>query len=506
MNAISEQGLKAPTVKLLINGQMVESQTTEWREVINPATQEVLARVPFATQQEIDAAVASAKTAFKTWKKTPIGARARVFLKLQQLIRENMGELAAMLTAEQGKTLPDAEGDVFRGLEVVEHAASIGNLQLGELANNVANGVDTYTLMQPLGVCAGITPFNFPAMIPLWMFPMAIATGNTFVLKPSEQDPMVTMRLCELALEAGVPAGVLNVIHGGEAAVNAICDHPDIKAISFVGSTKVGTHVYNRASLSGKRVQCMMGAKNHAIVMPDANKEQTLNAIAGAAFGAAGQRCMALTTVILVGESQQWIGDLVAKAKTLKISGGTEQGADVGPLISCAARSRVEGLIERGVADGAKLELDGRNPAVAGYEKGNFVAPTIFSGVKPGMAIYDQEIFGPVLCLVAADSLDQAIGFINDNPNGNGTAIFTQSGAAAHKFQEDIDVGQVGINVPIPVPVPLFSFSGSRASKLGDLGPYGKQVVLFYTQTKTITSRWFDDASTGTLNTTISLK
>ncbi|MDH5856105.1 CoA-acylating methylmalonate-semialdehyde dehydrogenase [Lampropedia aestuarii] len=506
MNAISEQGLKAPTVKLLINGQMVESQTTEWREVINPATQEVLARVPFATQQEIDAAVASAKAAFKTWKKTPIGARARVFLKLQQLIRENMGELAAMLTAEQGKTLPDAEGDVFRGLEVVEHAASIGNLQLGELANNVANGVDTYTLMQPLGVCAGITPFNFPAMIPLWMFPMAIATGNTFVLKPSEQDPMVTMRLCELALEAGVPAGVLNVIHGGEAAVNAICDHPDIKAISFVGSTKVGTHVYNRASLAGKRVQCMMGAKNHAIVMPDANKEQTLNAIAGAAFGAAGQRCMALTTVILVGESQQWISDLVAKAKTLKISAGTEQGADVGPLISCAARSRVESLIESGVAEGAKLELDGRNPAVAGYEKGNFVAPTIFSAVKPGMAIYDQEIFGPVLCLVAADSLDQAIGFINDNPNGNGTAIFTQSGAAAHKFQEDIDVGQVGINVPIPVPVPLFSFSGSRASKLGDLGPYGKQVVLFYTQTKTITSRWFDDASTGTLNTTISLK
>lgn len=506
MNAISEQGLKAPTVKLLINGQMVESQTTEWREVINPATQEVLARVPFATQQEIDAAVASAKAAFKTWKKTPIGARARVFLKLQQLIRENMGELAAMLTAEQGKTLPDAEGDVFRGLEVVEHAASIGNLQLGELANNVANGVDTYTLMQPLGVCAGITPFNFPAMIPLWMFPMAIATGNTFVLKPSEQDPMVTMRLCELALEAGVPAGVLNVIHGGEAAVNAICDHPDIKAISFVGSTKVGTHVYNRASLAGKRVQCMMGAKNHAIVMPDANKEQTLNAIAGAAFGAAGQRCMALTTVILVGESQQWIDDLVAKAKTLKISGGTEQGADVGPLISCAARSRVESLIESGVAEGAKLELDGRNPTVAGYEKGNFVAPTIFSAVKPGMAIYDQEIFGPVLCLVAADSLDQAIGFINDNPNGNGTAIFTQSGAAAHKFQEDIDVGQVGINVPIPVPVPLFSFSGSRASKLGDLGPYGKQVVLFYTQTKTITSRWFDDASTGTLNTTISLK
>ena len=507
MNAPTSTAVLAPTVKLLIGGKFVESQTTQWRNVVNPATQEVLARVPFATPEEINAAVASAKEAFKTWKKTPIGTRSRIFLKLQHLIRENMSELAALLTAEQGKTLPDAEGDVFRGLEVVEHAAGIGNLQLGELANNVANGVDTYTVLQPLGVCAGITPFNFPAMIPLWMFPMAIATGNTFVLKPSEQDPMVTMRLCELALEAGIPPGVLNVVHGGEDAVNAICDHADIKAISFVGSTKVGTHVYNRASLNGKRVQCMMGAKNHAIVVPDANKEQTLNALAGAAFGAAGQRCMALSVVILVGESQKWIPELVAKAKTLKVSGGTEKGTDVGPLISCAARDRVVGLIERGIADGATLELDGRNPSVPGYEKGNFVGPTIFSGVKPGMSIYDQEIFGPVLCLAAADTLDEAIEFINANPNGNGTAIFTQSGAAARKFQEEIDVGQVGINVPIPVPVPIFSFTGSRASKLGDLGPYGKQVVMFYTQTKTVTARWFDDSTSSQgVNTTISLK
>lgn len=507
MNAPTSAKVLAPTVKLLINGQLVESKTTQWRDVINPATQEVLARVPFATPEEVNAAVANAKQAFKTWKKTPIGARARIFLKLQQLIRENMKELAALLTAEQGKTLPDAEGDVFRGLEVVEHAANIGTLQLGELANNVANGVDTYTLNQPLGVCAGITPFNFPAMIPLWMFPMAIATGNTFILKPSEQDPIVTMRLAELALEAGVPPGVLNVIHGGEDVVNAICDHPDIKAISFVGSTKVGTHVYNRASLNGKRVQCMMGAKNHAIVVPDANKEQTLNAIAGAAFGAAGQRCMALSVVVLVGESQQWIPDLVAKAKTLKVSGGTEPGTDVGPVVSCSALSRIEGLIERGVAEGAVLELDGRKPSVQGYPQGNFVAPTIFSGVKPGMSIYEQEVFGPVLAIMGADTLDDAIEIINANPNGNGTAIFTQSGAAARKFQEEIDVGQVGINVPIPVPVPLFSFTGSRASKLGDLGPYGKQVVMFYTQTKTITARWFDDSTTSQgVNTTISLK
>ncbi|WP_280192258.1 CoA-acylating methylmalonate-semialdehyde dehydrogenase [Delftia sp. PS-11] len=507
MNAPTPAKVLAPTVKLLINGQLVESQSTQWRDVVNPATQQVLARVPFATPDEVNAAVANAREAFKTWRKTPIGQRARIFLKLQQLIRDNMKELAALLTAEQGKTLPDAEGDVFRGLEVVEHAANIGSLQLGELANNVANGVDTYSVLQPLGVCAGITPFNFPAMIPLWMFPMAIATGNTFVLKPSEQDPMVTMRLCELALEAGIPPGVLNVVHGGEDVVNAICDHPDIKAISFVGSTKVGTHVYNRASLAGKRVQCMMGAKNHAIVMPDAHKEQTLNALLGAAFGAAGQRCMALSVAVLVGEAQQWIPELVAKARTLKVNAGTEPGTDVGPLVSCAALSRVEGLIERGLADGATLELDGRKPQVPGYDSGNFVGPTVFSGVKPGMSIYDQEIFGPVLCLVAADHLDQAIDFINANPNGNGTAIFTQSGAAARKFQEDIDVGQVGINVPIPVPVPLFSFTGSRASKLGDLGPYGKQVVLFYTQTKTVTARWFDDSTTSQgVNTTISLR
>ncbi len=494
-------------VCLLIDGEFVESASTEWKDVVNPATQAVLAKVPFCTTAEVDAAVAAAKEAFKTWRKTPIGTRARIFLKYQQLIRENMGELAALLTAEQGKTLPDAEGDVFRGLEVVEHAAAIGNLQLGELANNVATGVDTYTLMQPLGVCAGITPFNFPAMIPLWMFPMAIATGNTFVLKPSEQDPMVTMRLVELALEAGIPKGVLNVVHGGPDVVNAICDHPDIKAVSFVGSTKVGTHVYNRASLAGKRVQCMMGAKNHAVVLPDANKEQTLNAMAGAAFGAAGQRCMAASTLVLVGEARSWIPELVAKAKTLKVNGGTESGTDVGPLISCAARERVEGLIASGIEQGAKLELDGRNPNVAGYEKGNFVGPTIFSGVKPGMRIYDEEIFGPVLVILEAETLDEAIELVNANPNGNGTALFTQSGAAARRFQEDIDVGQVGINVPIPVPVPLFSFTGSRASKLGDLGPYGKQVVMFYTQTKTVTARWFDDSTLGHgVNTTINLK
>ena len=498
---------EAATVKILLDGQFIDSKTEEWHDVVNPATQEVLAQVPFATDQEIDAAVASAKKAFKTWKSTPIAARARIMLKLQALVREHMSRIARTLSAEQGKTLADAEGDVFRGLEVVEHACSIGTLQLGEFAENVAGGVDTYTLRQPLGVVVGISPFNFPAMIPLWMFPMAIVCGNTFVLKPSEQDPMTPMILGELALEAGVPPGVLNIVHGGKRAVDALCTHPDVTAVSFVGSTAVGTHVYNLASQHGKRVQCMMGAKNHAVVMPDANKEHALNALVGATFGAAGQRCMATSVTVLVGEAQKWIPDIVSKAKTLKVSAGIEKGADLGPVISKNAKNRILGLIEDGVKEGARLELDGRGVKVAGYEKGNFIGPTVFSGVKPGMKIYTTEIFGPVMVIVSVANLDEAIKLINDNPFGNGTGIFTQSGAAARKFQSEIDVGQVGINVPIPVPVPFFSFTGSRGSKLGDLGPYGKQAVQFYTQTKTITSRWFDDATvSGGVNTTISLK
>jgi malonate-semialdehyde dehydrogenase (acetylating)/methylmalonate-semialdehyde dehydrogenase len=495
------------TVPLLINGEFVESKTGEWHDVVNPATQQVLAQVPFATDAEIEAAVAAAKAAFKTWRNTPLAARARIMLKLQALVREHMSRIAQTLSAEQGKTLADAEGDVFRGLEVVEHACSIGTLQLGEFAENVAGGVDTYSIRQPIGVCAGITPFNFPAMIPLWMFPMAIVCGNTFVLKPSEQDPLTPMLLAELALQAGVPPGVLNVIHGGKRAVDAICVHPDIVAISFVGSTAVGTHVFNLGSQHGKRVQSMMGAKNHAVVMPDANKEQSLNALVGATFGAAGQRCMATSVTVLVGEARRWIPDIVAKAKTLKVNAGVEKGTDVGPVISKNARNRILGLIEDGIREGATLDLDGRAVKVAGYEKGNFIGPTIFSNVTPEMTIYTTEIFGPVMTIVGVETLDEAIALINRNPFGNGTGIFTQSGAAARKFQNEIDVGQVGINVPIPVPVPFFSFTGSRGSKLGDLGPYGKQVVQFYTQTKTVTTRWFDDAATGGgVNTTISLK
>ena len=505
--AVSKPVTTTQTVKLLINGKFVESKAKAWRDVVNPATQEVLARVPMCDAAEVGEAVKAAAAAFKTWKNVPIGARMRIMLKLQELIRRDMKKLAATLTAEQGKTLPDAEGDIFRGLEVVEHACSIGTLSLGEFAENVANGVDTYFLRQPIGVCAGITPFNFPAMIPLWMFPMAIVCGNTFVLKPSEQDPMTPMLLAELAMEAGVPAGVLNVVHGGKESVDALCTHPDVKAVSFVGSCHVGEHVYKLASESGKRAQCMLGAKNHAVVMPDANKEQSLNALVGAGFGAAGQRCMATSVAVLVGEAGQWIPDIVAKAKTLKLDGGTEKGADLGPVISKQAKGRIEALIEQGVKEGARLELDGRNPSVAGYANGNFIAPTVFSGVKPHHKVYTEEIFGPVLVLVSVATLDEAIALVNANPFGNGTGIFTQSGAAARKFQNEIDVGQVGINVPIPVPVPYFSFTGSRGSKLGDLGPYGKQVIQFYTQVKTVTSRWFDDETTSPgIHTTISLK
>ncbi|AMT87165.1 MULTISPECIES: CoA-acylating methylmalonate-semialdehyde dehydrogenase [Pseudomonas] len=494
-------------VKLLIDGEWVESQTTEWHDVVNPATQQVLAKVPFATAAEVDAAVSAAQRAFQTWKLTPIGARMRIMLKLQALIREHSKRIAVVLSAEQGKTIADAEGDIFRGLEVVEHACSIGTLQMGEFAENVAGGVDTYTLRQPIGVCAGITPFNFPAMIPLWMFPMAIACGNTFVLKPSEQDPLSTMLLVELAIEAGVPAGVLNVVHGGKDVVDGLCTHKDIKAVSFVGSTAVGTHVYDLAGKHGKRVQSMMGAKNHAVVLPDANREQALNALVGAGFGAAGQRCMATSVVVLVGAAKQWLPDLKALAQKLKVNAGSEPGTDVGPVISKKAKARILELIESGIKEGAKLELDGRDISVPGYEQGNFVGPTLFSGVTTDMQIYTQEIFGPVLVVLEVDTLDQAIALVNANPFGNGTGLFTQSGAAARKFQTEIDVGQVGINIPIPVPVPFFSFTGSRGSKLGDLGPYGKQVVQFYTQTKTVTARWFDDDSVNDgVNTTINLR
>ncbi|QGE80493.1 CoA-acylating methylmalonate-semialdehyde dehydrogenase [Bordetella holmesii] len=492
---------EVPRVPLLIGGKLVQSKSTQWRDVINPATQQVVAQVPFATREELDQAVANAKEAFQTWRNAGQGQRMRIMLKFQQLLRDNTSKLAEMITREHGKTLPDAEGEVGRGLEVVEHACSIASLQLGEYAENAASGIDVYTLIQPLGVCAGITAFNFPVMLPCFMFPIAVSCGNTFVLKPSEQDPTTSLYL---ALEAGLPPGVLNVVHGGPDIANGLCEHPDIKAVSFIGSTRVGSEIYDRASKAGKRCQSMMGAKNHCVVLPDADPEVALNQLIGAAFGAAGQRCMATSVAVLVGEARNWLPDFVERSKKLKVNVGTDRQADLGPLVSVNARQRVESLIQKGVEEGAKLLLDGRGVEVQGYGQGNFVGPTISDGVTEAMTIYREEVFGPVLCVVGVETLEEAVAFVNRNPNGNGVALFTQDGGAARYFQNNIDVGQVGINIPIPVPVAWFSFTGSRGSKLGDLGPNGKQAVQFWTQTKTITARW--SAHGRSVNTTITMR
>ncbi|CAM5191394.1 methylmalonate-semialdehyde dehydrogenase (CoA acylating) OS=Castellaniella defragrans OX=75697 GN=HNR28_003050 PE=4 SV=1 [Castellaniella defragrans] len=491
-------------IPLFIGGELVQSASKEWRDIIDPATQEVIARVPFATPEELNRAVGNAAEAFESWRNVSQAKRQQVMINLARLLREHATEIAEVLSHEHGKTVPDAEGEVGRGIEAVEHAITVNTLQLGEYAENAATGIDVYSIIQPLGVCAGITAFNFPVMLPCWMFPVAVTVGNTFVLKPSEQDPSASLMVARLALEAGLPPGVLNVVHGGPETANALCDHPEIKAVSFIGSTRVGTHIYERASAAGKRCQAMMGAKNHSVIMPDADREAALNSMLGAAFGAAGERCMAISVLVLVGEAQKWLPDFVARAKKLKVNVGTDRKADLGPLVSPRARERVEGLIQKGVDEGAELVLDGRGIRVPGYEKGNFVGPTIFSKVKGDMTIYHEEIFGPVLSVVLVDTLEEAVAFINGNPNGNGTSIFTQDGGAARYFQNHVGVGQVGINIPIPVPVAWFSFTGSRASKLGDLGPNGKQAVYFWTQTKTVTARW--TAHHREVNTTIAMK
>jgi len=499
--------MNLPDIPMIINGEKVISSSGNWVDVLNPATQEAVARVPFATLDEVDTAVACAKEAFRSWRNVPVAKRQAIMLKFQQLVREHTTELAELISLEHGKTLPDAEGEVGRGLEAIENACLISKLQLGEIADNVAGNVNVYTLNKPLGVGVGITAFNFPVMLPCFMFPVAIACGNTFVLKPSEQDPSSTMKLVELAMEAGVPAGVLNVVHGGADVANRLAEHPDVKALSFIGSTHVGTSLYQRASNTGKRAQCMMGAKNHAVVMPDANREQAINHMLGSCFGAAGQRCMANSVIILVGEAREWLPDMVERAKAMITGPGSNRDADLGPLVSPQAKARVEGLIASGVEQGATLLLDGRGIEVEGYPDGNFVGPTLFSDVTTDMDIYTQEIFGPVMCVIGAEDLEAATDIINANPNGNGTAIFTNSGWSARWFENNVDVGQVGINVPIAVPVAYFSFTGSRASKLGDLGPNGQQVVQFWTQTKTVSARWFEPGTgSDQVNTTISMK
>jgi len=493
-------------VPLLINGKMVQSQTSQWIPVTNPATQEVIAQVPCATPEEVDQAVASAKAAFESWKDVPVSERARVMLRYQALLKEHHDEIATILSGETGKTFEDAKGDVWRGIEVVEHACNIASLSMGETVENVARKVDCYSYTQPLGVCVGITPFNFPAMIPLWMFPMAIACGNSFVLKPSEQDPLTPMRLAELFMEAGAPEGLLQVVHGTKEVVDQLLVHPDTPAISFVGSVAVGEHIYKTGTDHMKRVQAFAGAKNHMVVMPDAQKQQVINNLVGASVGAGGQRCMAISVAVFVGQASEWISDLKDALAQVTPGAWDDPKAGYGPLINPQSRERVLRFIQEGKDAGAECLLDGSECVVPGFPDGNWVGPTLFRNVTTDMSIYREEIFGPVLIVLEVDTLEEAIKLINENPYGNGTSIFTASGAAARKYQHEIQVGQVGINVPVPVPLPFFSFTGWRKSFYGDQHAYGKQAVRFYTETKTVTARWFEDDIASGPNMTIQLR
>ena len=478
-------------VPFWIGGSKVASQSAHYGEVTNPATGEVIRRVSFADTADIDAAVAAARHAFSAWGETPPLRRARIMMRYLQLLEKNREQLARLASEEHGKTLPDAAGSVQRGIEVVEFTCGIPHLLKGEHAENVGTGVDCYSIRQPLGICAGITPFNFPVMVPLWMFPVAIACGNAFILKPSEKVPSASLFLAELFKDAGLPDGVFNVVHGDKAAVDAILQHSEIKAVSFVGSTPVAKYIYENCAKNGKRVQALGGAKNHAVVLPDADLEFTAEALIGAAYGSAGERCMAISAVVAVGEmADPLVARLRDKAAKLKVGAGDIQGVDMGPLVTRAHRDRVKNYIDLGEREGAKLVLDGRGIKVQGYENGFYVGPTLFDQVTPPMTIYRDEIFGPVLIVLRARDYDEAIQLVNRNPHANGTAVFTGSGALARRFQHEIEVGMVGINVPIPVPMAFFSFGGWKNSLFGDLHVHGTEGIQFYTRTKVITGRW----------------
>ena len=492
-------------LELFIDGEFIQSETENWIQVLNPATQEVLCEAPCATESEIENAISSAQAAFLTWRETPPPERSRIMMRYQELLKQNQDKIAEILSKENGKTFEDAKGDVWRGIEVVEQAANITPLLMGETVENVAREIDSYSYLQSLGVCLGITPFNFPAMIPLWMFPMAIACGNTFILKPSEQDPMTSNRLAELFVEAGAPRNLLQVIHGAKEQVDKLIKHPDIKAISFVGSVPVGQYIYKTGTENLKRVQSFAGAKNHMVVMPDANKNKTIDSLVGSSVGAAGQRCMAISVAVFVGSSKEWIEELKKEMELVMPGPWDSEESGFGPVISSQAKERIIGLIEKGKTE-AHCLIDGSQCSVEGYPEGNWVGPTLFSKVKTDSEIYKTEIFGPVLLCMEVDTLDEAIELINKNPYGNGTSIFTASGRSARKFRHEIEVGQVGINVPIPVPLPFFSFTGWKQSFYGDLHAYGKQAVRFYTETKTVTERWFDEDEESSKNLTINLE
>ena len=475
-----------------VGGKSLEPTGGRVADVFDPSTGEVQARVPLATADEVRAVIENAAAAQPAWAATNPQKRARVMMRFVELVHRNMDELAALLSSEHGKTFEDAKGDIIRGLDVIEFCIGAPHMLKGEYSTEVGTGIDVYSMRQPLGVVAGITPFNFPAMIPLWKAGPAIASGNAFVLKPSERDPSAPVRLAELFLEAGLPAGILNVVHGDKAAVDTILTDPRIQAVGFVGSTPIAEYIYSTAAANGKRAQCFGGAKNHLIVLPDADLDQAADALIGAGFGSAGERCMAISVAVPVGEetADALVAKISERLGELKVGPGMQDGIDYGPLVSAASKARVEGLIQEGVDAGATLVADGRGLVVEGYENGYYLGPTLFDHVTTDMSIYREEIFGPVLSVVRAADYEEALALASDNPYGNGVGIFTRDGDAARDFAARVNVGMVGVNVPIPVPIAYFTFGGWKASGFGDLNQHGADGFRFYTKTKTVTSRW----------------
>lgn len=480
------------TVPHYISGKTVEGQSGRFGDIYNPSTGEVQAQVQLATQDELSEAVAVAVAAQQGWSATNPQRRARVMFKFKELLEANMDELAAILSSEHGKVIADAKGDIQRGLEVIEFACGIPHLLKGEYTEGAGPGIDVYSVRQPLGVVAGITPFNFPAMIPMWMFGVAIACGNAFILKPSEKDPTVPLRLAELMTEAGLPEGVLNVVNGDKTAVDAILTHPDIKAVSFVGSSDIAHYVYSNGTANGKRVQAMGGAKNHGIIMPDADMDQVIADFSGAAYGSAGERCMALPVAVPVGKdtADEFVSRMKEEVGKLKIGISTDAEAHYGPVVSSAHREKIENYIKMGVDEGADLVVDGRGHSLQGHENGFFIGPTLFDNVTPDMQSYQEEIFGPVLQVVRVENLEEAASLPSRHQYGNGVAIFTRNGLAAREFASKVNVGMVGINVPIPVPVAYHTFGGWKRSAFGDVNQHGPEGVRFYTKVKTMTQRW----------------
>ncbi|MBN9333017.1 CoA-acylating methylmalonate-semialdehyde dehydrogenase [Devosia sp.] len=480
------------TIGHFIDGVETQGEATGFQDVFNPATGEVQARVALASAADLNAAVASAAAAQPKWAATNPQRRARVFFNFVALINKHMDELAELLSSEHGKTVDDAKGDILRGLEVAEFVAGAPHLMKGEFTDGAGPGIDMYSMRQPVGIGAGITPFNFPAMIPLWMLSPAIAAGNAFILKPSERDPSVPVRLAQLALEAGLPKGILNVVHGGKDVVDAIIAHEKIEAISFVGSTPIARYVYGGAAAQGKRVQAFGGAKNHMVIMPDADMEKAADALIGAGYGSAGERCMAISVAVPVGAetADRIIAALKPRVEKLKVGPASDKASDMGPVITKASQERIKNLISSGVSQGAELVLDGRDFSLQGYENGYFVGPTLFDRVTPQMDIYTEEVFGPVLSVVRSGTYEEALKLVMDNPYGNGTAIFTRDGDAARDFAARINVGMVGVNVPVPVPLAYHSFGGWKASAFGDLNQHGTDSIKFWTRTKTVTARW----------------